>query len=285
MPFRSKRSIAGFSNVQKKANNENTKSEKTYNKKLFQERETEILEAPLRSGTEKAKKADYCQPNHATLFETSNLTALINQTCCSQCKSKGTLQLITTSMSGLSTYFDLICSNCTFQSRKNQSCSTQTNSKLALATKFSGLQKAQAGLYSCYNPVGTYSQSCGSALIAVCEDSFKIIGSSVTKRAQETPEGTKVKGNVVWNTPAQHLEGINCDIIIEKFLKPLANLFDIELSMEQDLKSVNKIAKAAKKCIFNILIRRDTAHIVKNNRKKIIKILKDASYFSDATGK
>ena len=262
-------------------------------------------------------------------------------------------------MSGLSTYYDLICSNCPFHSRNNQSCSPNTNSKLALATKLLGLQKtqveklflllgfafyvhpkfnptksvpyslnlqsqlfgrlfdnisdeivekfapkvhkeafdtfvgqvqtgkivAQVGLDGSYNQQGTNSQGCASALIAVFEDSYKVIGSNVTKRAQELKPGTSVKGNVVWNTPAQHLEGLNCDKIIENFVKPLANLFDIELSMDQDLKSVNKIKMASEKCTFTIHIKRDTAHILKNIRKKLIKILKDLLYFGDATGK
>ena len=143
MPFRSKRSIAGFSNVQKKANNENTCAEKTYTKRPFQERDTEILESPLRSGTEKKTQNQKLNREHAVLFETPNLGSMLNQVACPECKSKGTICFISTSLSGISTYYDLVCSVCAFESRGNQSCSNSTNQKLALGTKLLGLQKTQ----------------------------------------------------------------------------------------------------------------------------------------------
>ena len=64
-------------------------------KRPFTERSPEILKSKLRSGAEKAETVETDDQNHAILFESDNIAALIKQTSCSQCQSKTARSLFT----------------------------------------------------------------------------------------------------------------------------------------------------------------------------------------------
>ena len=103
MPYLSKGKAQWRKNLAKARDAKNSEiteiSNHVVEKRPFTERPPEILESQLRSGAEKAETVGTNDQNHAILFESNNMAALIQQTSCSQCQSKGTLQLITTSMS------------------------------------------------------------------------------------------------------------------------------------------------------------------------------------------
>ena len=104
MPNKKKRSVIGLQNYKASLNRDKNEqsardaqlTERTHvvQKRPFTERSPEILKSQLRSGAEKAETVETNDQNHAILFESNNMAALIQQTSCSQCQSKGTLHLL-----------------------------------------------------------------------------------------------------------------------------------------------------------------------------------------------
>ena len=128
------------------------------------------------------------------------------------------------------------------------------------------------------------SQACLSALIARLPNCWKIIGSFITKRAQESKPNSNYKGNVVWGKNARSLEAMNAEELIQSHIIPIAQKKSVEISMDQDCRIKNLVEEKVKGP-FEVKTTVDQAHITKNIRGHINRIIKKHGFMGDSTGR
>ena len=145
----------------------------------------------------------------------------------------------------------------------------------------------ECGADTAYCNTGRNSQGAITSIIGKFKDCYKIVEFHVCKRFQETKEGTKYLGDIYRNTSAQHLEALNMQKLISNFIIPLANMHPIKITTDQDCRMQKLLEEMTLNCLHRLQVLTDTAHLCKNIRSKLQKILAlpEIRHSGDGNGK
>ena len=118
-----------------------------FNPKTKPESENEepiVTERRLRDKTVKNEELVANNDGNVMIMQNEHFNQTLQILSCPQCKSINSLSQKPTSLSGLSTRYRIICSNCDYSSKIQNSCSDSKLEAAALSTRTLGIRPGQA---------------------------------------------------------------------------------------------------------------------------------------------